>query len=263
MSLLSTAAFATVGMVGNPAVTNKLAVAGASTLSISGSYSGVPYVFNGPALVSSPPYQLGFQAGDRIKLKGSVGTEPNHGRDLTILNPAGITIYETLTTPDANEYEFTVYRKRPCAVTTTGLDALTRLCAWSAFGNPDVAFSNLRPRWTGVGGGSSLETRGAIYLVTPRQVTAGVYLKALNSSLTFFPALTTVQMQTVFGPAEITYALAGVITSEAGLCFDAWTSGSGSVSPTVSNNAMALYESFGPLAKLDSFSMAVTWELQF
>lgn len=263
MSLLAPKSFATVGMTGALSVSNRLAVASASTLVVSGSYSGVPYVLNGPAFVGTPPYQLGFKRGDRLKLVGATGTEPNHGRELSLLDPATITILESLVFPDANEYEFTVSRRSPCVLTLTGRDALAQLCTWSAFSYPDVPFTACRPRWVGVGSDGQLEADGVVRLASPLQVTTGVYLKALDASLTSFPTFTSVLLKTVFAVDQVSYAVSGVVLSETGLLFDAWVSGSGSVDPTLANNTLALYESFDPLAKLDSFSMEVSWELQF
>jgi hypothetical protein len=262
VSILEPASTVVVGMIGDPAVGNKLVVTGASALAISGAYTGAPYVMNGPAAIS-PPAQLGFKPGDKLKLQGAVGTEPNHGRELTLSDPATITVFETLVFPDANEYEFTVYRRSPCIMTLSGVDALAQLCAWSAFGSPDTPVSALRPRWTGVGSGYQVELRGVTCLVAPLEVTAGVYLKALDASLTVFPTITSVVMRTVFGLAEISYALPAVEVSEAGLYFDAWVSGVGSLDPTYASNTLAFYKSIEPLVKLDSFSMEVLWELNF
>lgn len=110
-SILGPAESLVVGMVGDPAVTNKLAITGVSTLAISGSYSGTAYTLKGPASTTAVPIQLGFKHGDKLKLRGAAGTEPNHGRELTLSDPATITVFETLTSPDANEYEFTISRR--------------------------------------------------------------------------------------------------------------------------------------------------------
>jgi hypothetical protein len=108
---LSPAEAVEVGMVGDPAQSNKLAIASASSLSISGSYSGTAYTLAGPADTGASPVQLGFKQGDKLRLRGSVGTELNHGRELTLVNPAAITVFETLAFPDSDEYEYTVLRR--------------------------------------------------------------------------------------------------------------------------------------------------------
>jgi hypothetical protein len=98
---------------GNASVNNVLLVDTSSSLKLSLSYSGVAYDLGGPlgADISGAVMRLGFRRGDRIKLKGSVGTEPNHGKEFTLDNPTGFAIMESLTTPDANSYEFTVFRR--------------------------------------------------------------------------------------------------------------------------------------------------------
>lgn len=88
------------GLHGDPMVDNKLALVSANQLSISASYSGVPYTFDA----------LGVKLGDKIQLLG-VGTEPNYGREVTITDPTGIDILEDLTFPDSTEYEFIVLRR--------------------------------------------------------------------------------------------------------------------------------------------------------
>jgi len=252
----------TVGMIGNPSVTNKLAITSSSTLAISGSYSGAAYTLSGPADTGATPVQLGFKQGDRLKLRGAVGTEPNHGKELTLDDPSVISVFETLVSPDVNEYEFTVFRRRGHNVlTAVGRDALSRLFVWGTFGSPDVPLTERRARWIGVGGGSQPETLGVVQLVVPLQITAGVYLKVLSHTLNAFPIITFVTVRTIFTPTEITYSAAAVVVSEAGLYFD--VSPPGYLSPSSPNNAPAFYRSFEPLVKLNSFSMEILWELEF
>jgi len=98
---------------GNAAVNNTLQVDTSSNLKLNPAYSGVAYDLGGPtgADISGTPKRLGFVRGDRIKLIGSVGTEPNHNKEFTLDNPTSFSIMETLTTPDTNTYNFTVYRR--------------------------------------------------------------------------------------------------------------------------------------------------------
>jgi hypothetical protein len=103
----------TVNEIGDPTVSNKLVVISDSSLILSPSYSGVAYSFGGPAEDGSAPYKLGFVHGDKLKLYGPTGTEPNHGKVFTFENPDALTIMETMTTPDATEYEFVVFRRLP------------------------------------------------------------------------------------------------------------------------------------------------------
>ena len=264
MSLLAPTQFATVGMVSDLfTYNNTLAATSSNTLANSGLYSGPAFTLGGPASVG-PPLQLGFKVGDKLLLKGYYGSEPNHGRVLTLSDPVAISVFETLVYPDTSDYQFTVYRRSQgrCLLTLQGFEALTRLVSLEGFGSPDVPISALRPRWVAIGGGSQEEAQGVSCLVAPLPVTTGVYLKTLDSSLTTFPTVTSVAMKTVYAIDEVTYA-APVAVSEVGLIFDAWVSGSGSVDPTVANNAVAFYKTFEPLLKISSFGMEVLWELQF
>jgi hypothetical protein len=57
--------------------------------------------------------KLGFQKGDKIKLEQAAG-EPvgaNDGAIVTLVDPASLTISETLTTPDAVKYKFRAFRR--------------------------------------------------------------------------------------------------------------------------------------------------------
>lgn len=100
-------------ITGNPAVNNRVQVNNSSSLKLHPSYSGVAYDLGGPrgADISGAVKRLGFKRGDRIKLKGSVGTEPNHNKEFTFDNPTGWAIMESLSTPDTNTYDFTVFRR--------------------------------------------------------------------------------------------------------------------------------------------------------
>lgn len=145
--------------------------------------------------------------------------------------------------------------------TSAGRDLLAQLFAWSFIGTTDIPLTQRRARYIGVGGGVQPENEDVVCLVTPLQVTAGVYLKALDVSLNVFASTTAVTVKTVFLPAEITYAAPSVVVSEAGLYFDVSPGGVLSVSsPT---NVPAFYKTFSPLVKLNSFSMEITWELKF
>jgi len=98
---------------GDPTVNNTLQVDTDSNLKLHPSYSGVAYDLGGPsgADITTSPIMLGFRKGDRIKLSGSVGTEPNPNKEFTLDHPSRFSIMETLSTPDANTYNFTVFRR--------------------------------------------------------------------------------------------------------------------------------------------------------
>lgn len=145
--------------------------------------------------------------------------------------------------------------------TTAGRELLAKLFVWSTISSTDVANSHRRPRFIGVGGGVQTETQDVIRLVTPLQVTAGVYVKALDATLTTFPVFTAVTFKTVFAANEITYSASSVVVSEAGLYFD--VSPGGVVVVSSDSNVPAFYKTFEPLVKLNSFSLEITWELKF
>jgi hypothetical protein len=100
-----------VRFIGDVSVTNKLTVVSDASLAIAGGYSGVAYSFGGPADMSGTPYKLGFVRGDKLRLYGPMGIEPNHGRIVTFEDPGSLSIMEALTVPDATEYEFAAFRR--------------------------------------------------------------------------------------------------------------------------------------------------------
>jgi hypothetical protein len=46
-----------------------------------------------------------------LRLTGAAGTEPNHGKEITLADPTLIAVLETLVFPDANEYDYVVFRR--------------------------------------------------------------------------------------------------------------------------------------------------------
>ena len=100
-----------IGFAGDPAVSNKLRALGVANLETVPGYSGAAYTFEGPPDPGASPIQLGFRKGDKIRLRGPVGGEPNDAREVTLLNPATKAILEPLILPDTTEYEFTVLRR--------------------------------------------------------------------------------------------------------------------------------------------------------
>jgi len=98
-------------MVSRPIINNKLQVTSSNTLQLHPSYAHIPYLFEGPA--DAATYKLGFEKGDKLRLIGAAGTEPNHDRELTFTDPSTITVLETMVTPDANYYDFIAFRRKP------------------------------------------------------------------------------------------------------------------------------------------------------
>ena len=145
--------------------------------------------------------------------------------------------------------------------TDTGRDLLTQLVAWGSVATQDLARTQRRARYIGVGGDSQAEDQSVVRLSSPVPVTAGVYLKALDPTLTIFTTLTSVRLKTVFATTDITYSAPAVVVSEAGLFFDVSPGGVLQVSST--DNVPAFYKTFTPVVKLNSFTMEIVWELVF
>jgi hypothetical protein len=146
-------------------------------------------------------------------------------------------------------------------MTAAGRDLLTQLLVWSSITNPDAAYTSRRARYIGLGGGIQVEDQFVVALVLPLQVTAGVYLKALNPTLTVFTTETSVTVKTIFATTDVTYAVPAVVVSEAGLYFD--VSPGGVLSVSSASNVPSFYKTFSPVVKLDSFTMEISWDLKF
>jgi hypothetical protein len=146
-------------------------------------------------------------------------------------------------------------------MTSAGIDLLAQLVAWDTVASVDVPFTQRRARYIGVGDGTQIEDRDVERLVSPLPVTAGVYLKTIDPSLTTFPIVTSVSIKAVFLPTEVSYSAPAVTVSEAGLYFD--SSPGGVLTISSPSNIPAFYKTFEPLVKLNSFYMEITWELRF
>lgn len=96
---------------------NMLQVTGINQLAVDGAYTpqgtpANPYTLEGPANTGSNPVQLGFKKGDRIRLLATASGSPqNLGAEVTLVDPAALTVFEDLTTPDTAVYEFEVIRR--------------------------------------------------------------------------------------------------------------------------------------------------------
>ncbi len=162
--------------------------------------------------------------------------------------------------------------------TETGSNWLTRLSAWSTIGATDVPFTNRRVRWMGLGTGTQSEVASVSNLVTPAQVTSGVYLGAIQNS----NPLTTNSIEFVreFSTTEVSLVSLGlnvVAVSEAGLFVDVQPASSSTgtddssaggatdstLDPSASLNAPIAYKTFEPLNKTADFSLVIRWTLTF
>ena len=164
--------------------------------------------------------------------------------------------------------------------TTTGRDWLAHLAVWSSIGGgpggSDVAVTNRRLRWMGVGTGTQAEVEGVTSLVTPVQVDlAGNYLAALQAH--DFPAVKQVRVFKEFGQSEISTVSSPVVpVTEAGLFVDVIPvstiggvddSAVGAEDSTLNRliqfNAPVAYKMFDVINKTQDFNLEIQWELQF
>lgn len=101
-----------IALVGDDSINNRLGVLGTNQLGLDGSYSGSAYVFEGPPSIS--PVQLGVEAGDKIRLSQASGQPvgSNSDRELTVVDPTTLTVFEDLVTPDTVYYKFEVLKRR-------------------------------------------------------------------------------------------------------------------------------------------------------
>lgn len=142
-----------------------------------------------------------------------------------------------------------------------GRDIFRDLIVWDTIDAIDVARTNRRIRWAGVGTGLQAEARGVLTLVTPLQVTAGGdYLKAIDSSLTDFPNVTTLRHTLVFTAAELSHS-GDVVITEAGLYAD--SSPGLTLDPAIATNELMFYKTFEGLVKTPAFSLEIVWEQKF
>jgi hypothetical protein len=97
----------------NGTLGNYLVVTATNQLAVDAGYSGPAYTFSGPADPTAVPKQLGFAKGDLIVLEGPLGTEPNHGKELVLENPATITVMGTpLINDSPTLYKFRAMKRR-------------------------------------------------------------------------------------------------------------------------------------------------------
>ena len=159
--------------------------------------------------------------------------------------------------------------------TTTGRNWLSKLMAWQAISTPDVAFTQRRGRWIGVGTGNQLESQNVSALVTPAKATPTDYLMPIES--VEFPTSTSVRFTKEFGLTEITVASLPVSVTEIGLFVDvnpvdtiggvedvAYAAGTveTTLNPALSVNPPVAYKAFDAVTKTIDFILEVKWDLR-
>ena len=148
-------------------------------------------------------------------------------------------------------------------ITSFGQQNISRLIAWSAISDTtDVAASDSRFRWIGVGKGTQPLVESVSQLNNPTEVSVGTYLAALDHASTVFPTTTSVKFYKEFLPAEISHA-GTVIITEMGLFMDV-AAPTPVLDPTLGFNNPSAYKVLDEgLVKMASFSLEVEWELKF
>lgn len=164
--------------------------------------------------------------------------------------------------------------------TDTGRDWLAHLVVWAGLNTgpsgEDVAYTQRRLRWMGVGTGTQAEVEGVTSLVTPVEVDeSGNYLSPIQTS--DFPATKQVRVYKEFSTAEISISGSPVVpVTEAGLFVDvipvsaiggsedsAVGSEDSTLNRQVAANAPVAYKMFDVINKTQDFALEIRWEFRF
>ena len=160
--------------------------------------------------------------------------------------------------------------------TVNGKNWLSRLISWYSVGSVDVAYTNRRVRWVGLGSGALLESSTVVSLMTPVLVSPSSYLASVQA--VEFPDSSSVRFIREFGLNEVTIAGIPVMISEAGLYADVSPANNGAeedtsydpevptgtvLDPTIGTNSVIAYKSFDGLAKTIDFTIEIRWDFRF
>jgi hypothetical protein len=146
-------------------------------------------------------------------------------------------------------------------ITRTGVLWLGALVRWvyPASGN-DLAASNKRLRWIGVGTGLQYEDRNITSLANGIAITPSVYMKVLS------PPIYTTEFGVKFSTTFLTTDFGGgsYDISEAAIYADVDAGSGPELSVAVSTNAPVAYKSISPsLPKRGTNSLTILWEFRF
>jgi hypothetical protein len=161
--------------------------------------------------------------------------------------------------------------------TTNGKNWLAKLIAWQTISGTDIAYTNRRVRWMGVGIGSQLESATVTKLAQPTLATSTDYIRPIQT--VEYPNSTTARFIKEFGTSEITIAGVPVVVSEAALLADVSPANNGAfddvsydpiglpsatmLNPTSGNNSVIAYKAFDGLSKTVDFTLEVRWDFRF
>ena len=160
--------------------------------------------------------------------------------------------------------------------TTSGKNWLTKLMAWAVIAGNDIAFTQRRVRWMGLGSGNQLEVPTVTSLVTPVLATATDFLRPIQT--VEHPTSTSVRFIKEFGTTEVNIAGNPVNITEAAMYVDVAPADNGAtednsydpvglpsatvLDPTVGTNAPITYKAFGGLEKTVDFTLEIRWEIR-
>ena len=142
-----------------------------------------------------------------------------------------------------------------------GREWLAELVSWLTIDDPDVANTNRRIRWIGVGDDAHLETEAVETLKSAVSITTGpdIYLAEIDAPPTFLSPVW-VKFTRTLGTAEGSHS-GDVIITEAGLYADL---SPGSVLTTTSAlNPVVAYKAFEGLLKSSGFTLDLEWSFRF
>jgi hypothetical protein len=144
-----------------------------------------------------------------------------------------------------------------------GSNWLAELASWATINNPDVAHTNRRVRWIGVGDSQHLETEGVETLASAVTITTGpdVYLAQIDSPPTFLSPVW-VKFTRTLGTAEVSHTTSVTIT-EAGLYADQSVSSVWSLDTGSALNPVVAYKAFDGLVKSPGFTLDLEWSFRF
>jgi hypothetical protein len=147
-------------------------------------------------------------------------------------------------------------------LTNIGKEWLAELMAWTTIDDPDVATTNRRIRWIGVGDDSHAMVSEAVEtLKSAVTITTGpdVYLAQIDSPVTTMSPVW-VKFTRTLATGELSHS-GNVVIKEAGLYADV---SPGSVLSTSSAlNPVVAYKAFDGLLKSSAFTLDLEWSFRF
>jgi len=156
--------------------------------------------------------------------------------------------------------------------TNTGRNLLSKLIAWKTLGSTDLAFTEKRLRWMGMGSGTQLEVANVSQLNSPVLITPSRYLVEIQS--TEHPTSTTARIICIFGVSDITFSQGVVELSEVGAYADVNPADSAgdedsaapgfttALDPSIGTNAPSAYKAFEPINKTADYTIEVRWDFR-